>query len=116
MTHQLLLHLHRSARLIEPGTVRVAERMPPDPVRQADEFGNPVELMLLEAFLVEGLPGLWIGEDPIPIFGIGAEAPPPKLRDALRGSLINPFQIAPYWEIARRRRPIFRNLRTLSIG
>jgi hypothetical protein len=33
----------------------MAEGMPTYPVRWADEFGNPVELMLLEAFLVEGL-------------------------------------------------------------
>jgi hypothetical protein len=52
--------------------------MPPDAVRQADEFGDPVELMLLEAFLVKGLPGLRIGEYPIPILGKRTEAPPPK--------------------------------------
>ncbi len=63
MSHQLLLHLHGSACLVQPRTVGVAERMPPDAVRQADEFGNPVELMLLEAFLVEGLSGLRIGEN-----------------------------------------------------
>ena len=56
--------------------VGVAERMPSDPVRQADEFGNPVELMRFEALLVEGLPSLWIGEDPICIAGICAEGPP----------------------------------------
>ncbi len=78
MTHQLLLHVHGSTGLVQPRTVGVAERMPPDAVRQADEFGNPVELMLLEAFLVEGLSGLRIGEDPISILGIGTEAPPPK--------------------------------------
>jgi hypothetical protein len=50
--------------------------MPPNPVRQADEFGNPVQLMLLEAFLVKGLPGLRIGEDPICVAGIRVEGPP----------------------------------------
>ena len=29
MTHQLLLHLHRNARLVEPRTVGMAEGMPP---------------------------------------------------------------------------------------
>jgi hypothetical protein len=52
--------------------------MPPDPVRQADEFSDPLELALLEALLVVGLPGLRIGEDPICIAGILAEGPPFK--------------------------------------
>ncbi len=48
------------------------------PSGRADEFGNPVELMLPEALLVEGLPGLRIGEDLICMAGICAEGPPFK--------------------------------------
>ena len=70
MTHQLLLHLHRSARLVVPGTVGEAERMPPDPFRHTDEFGHPAKLAILEALLVIRLPGLWVGEDPILILGL----------------------------------------------
>jgi hypothetical protein len=43
--------------------------MPPYPVRKADEFGDPAKLALLEALLVVRLPGLRIGEYPIPILG-----------------------------------------------
>ncbi len=52
--------------------------MPTDPLRQTDDVGDPAKLALLEALLVIRLSSLWIGEDPIPILGIGAEAPPPK--------------------------------------
>lgn len=70
MTHQLLLHLHRSAGLAEPRTVGMAEGMPPYPVSKTNEFGDPAKLALLEALLVVWLSSLWIGEDPIPILGI----------------------------------------------
>ena len=54
VSHQLLLHLHGSACLVQPRAVGVAERMPPDAVRQADECRQPgAKLMLLEAFLVD---------------------------------------------------------------
>ena len=33
-----------------------------DPFRQADDVSDPVELMLLEAFLVKGLPSLRIAK------------------------------------------------------
>src|ERR1700677_1485504 len=78
VTHQLLLHLHRSARLVEPRTVGMAEGMPPYPVGKTDEFGDPAKLALLEALLVVRLPCLRIGEYPIPILGKRTEAPPPK--------------------------------------
>jgi hypothetical protein len=44
VTHQLLLHLHRRAGLVQPRTVRVAERVPADsPVLP----GNGLTLILL---------------------------------------------------------------------
>jgi hypothetical protein len=62
MTHQLLLHLHRSAGLIEPRTIGVAKRMPTDPLWQTNDVGDPAKLALLEALLVIRLPSLWVGE------------------------------------------------------
>ena len=56
----------------------MAERMPTDPFRQTDDVGDPPKLALLEALLVIRLSSLRVGEYPIPILGIGVEAPPPK--------------------------------------
>jgi len=70
MTHEFLLHLHRRSGLIEPGTIGVAERMPPDSFLEADELRNPFELPLAQTLLVERLPCPRIGECPILVLGI----------------------------------------------
>jgi hypothetical protein len=39
MTHEFLLHLHRSASFVQPRAVRVAERVPADVI--ADSCSDP---------------------------------------------------------------------------
>src|SRR5258708_32314730 len=69
MTHQFLLHLHWSTRLIEPGAIAVAKSVPPDILSKPSKLRSPFDLRLLQALLVVRPPCDWIGKKPILVSG-----------------------------------------------
>src|SRR5580658_2749867 len=69
MTHQFLLHLHWSTRLIEPGAIAVAKSVPPDILPKTGKLRSPFDLLLLQALLVVRPPCDRICKKPILVSG-----------------------------------------------
>jgi hypothetical protein len=52
VTHQFLLHLHRSTRFVEAGAIGMAECVPPNVLSQPGQLRSPLELPFPQALLV----------------------------------------------------------------
>ena len=65
VTHQFLLHFHRSTRFVEPGAIGMAKCVPPDVLSQRGELRSSLELPFPQAFLVVRPSRCRIGKNPI---------------------------------------------------